>query len=254
MRNAVVYSILLSALLMPVQSQAADIDKHVKEQTKAINSLPGEKIEEADLSEKKVKEKSKVSLNPVSWLFKPVTQLQSQTIRLEQQIVKLNAPIAALQPSMIDLSTKMKSVHGTMGEVNGSMRGVQQQMGNVSGQMDGVRGQLKSMSSDISAMRSELVDLRAPLVNIKEPLVNVAKPLSDVDKRLTNLDKQIGDLKGLLALVLTSIFVAAALVAIGTPIAAIVVWQNRARLFPRAENLPGATGNFSRSESELVRR
>lgn len=50
---------------------------------------------------------------------------------------------------------------------------------------------------------------------------------------MSGLEDQLNDLRTLMSLVLTSIFICAGLIAIGTPVAAILIWRNRHKLLPK---------------------
>jgi chromosome segregation ATPase len=229
-------------------------DKYAEPQAKVVNKVPGPKVSPADLKEGTVKKKAAPNLNPLSWLLRPITRLQEQSIRLEQQIIKLTGPISALQPSMLSLEDKMggvqksmgsmqttiNGVQGTMHRVHDKMTGVQNQIGGMHNQMAAMQHEMQQIRSDIGGVRTDMsgikkpiTDLREPIMQLRGPLLAVQKPVSEVDLRLANLDRQLSDLKGLLSLILTAIFAAAALIAIGTPIAAILVWRNRQKLLPK---------------------
>ncbi|HEY9787741.1 MAG TPA: hypothetical protein V6D17_20300 [Candidatus Obscuribacterales bacterium] len=235
-------------------------DKMVGQQTKVINKVPGVNAQPDDLREKKSKGPG---LNPIAWLFRPITRLQEQTVRLEQQIMKLTGPIAALQPGMLRLENsmtgtnqqmtkvreqmvsvtdKMDDVNAKIGEVQVNIGGVENKMSAVQGSMGGVRSQMAAMQKDISAMRAELssmkkplTDLKKPIVDLRDPLMEIREPITTVGSRVSALDAQVRDLKALISLVLTSIFIAALLIAVGTPVAAILIWRNKNKLLPKAK-------------------
>lgn len=231
-------------------------DQFVEKQADVINKIPGAQVDPDDLKAAPIEKKgfSLGDLNPIKWIFSPVIKLQEQVIRLEQEVMKLTGPIAGLQPSMLKLNDKMEEVRGTMDEtrkamqsVQGSMGSVQQSMGgvrtdmksmrselgNVGNTMSGIRRDLQVMRHDINSLKRPIVGLRQPIVALQEPLDNLSDPLSTVGARMRNLDKQLGELKALISLVLTAIFVAAALVAVGTPLAAIIVWRNKNKWLPK---------------------
>jgi predicted nucleic acid-binding Zn-ribbon protein len=174
----------------------------------------------------------------------------------------------------------MKGVEGRLGETVGHMKGVENRIATVSGQMNSVQAsikgtytELKRMRPDISRVRSDIDRIREPIMALKEPLISMAvpihnldtqvsgvhddissirKPLTNMEQPITNLEKQLSRLSGdiaalrdLLSMVLTSIFVAAGLVAIGTPIAAILIWRHKNKFLPPPK--PGES-----SEDELT--
>lgn len=230
-------------------------DTQVEEQAHAVNKIPGTPVNPTDLKEEETKKKGGFTLNPITWLFKPVIKLQEQSVRLEQQIMKLTGPIASLQPSMLGLQKKMDGVQGTMGHMQGTLKstegtmvkvdkrmaGVQNQMGGVqkqltgmSSQVGGVRADMRSIQGEMSTINRDINQLREPITDLRDPLLAVQKPIAAVEGKLANLDNQLNDLKALITMVLTSIYIAAGAIAIGTPVAAILVWRHRAKLLPKA--------------------
>jgi hypothetical protein len=203
---------------------AQTADKYVNEQAKAINNIPGSHVDPKDLKQSEVGKKGGFP-NPVGWMLKPVTRLQEQSVKLEQEIMKLTGPIATLQPSMLRLDKSMTSVQKQMGDMQGTITGVNSQMGSM-------QGDIKAMREDLSQLKGPIAELKKPVMDLRDPVLALAKPVEGVEGRLVRLDGQLNDLKTLLALVLTAIFAAALIIAIGTPIAAIMVWRNRQKLVP----------------------
>lgn len=204
--------------LKDAQKKQAEIklqksDQFAEEQAQAINRIPGADIKADDLKETKVKKKG-LNLNPFSWLFRPITRLQEQSVRLEQQMMKLTGPIAALQPGMLRLEKRIVSVEGQTGKV---------------------QDQMALMQTDISAMRKELTEIKEPIMELKAPIEALHDPIKRIEKPITGVNKDLNELKALLSLVLTSIYIAAVVIAIGTPLAAILVWRNKHKIFKPAK-------------------
>lgn len=229
-------------------------NKQAEDQAKTINNIPGVYVKPDDL---KIPPKKHFSLNPVDWLFKPITRLQNQSVRLEQQIMKLTGPIAALQPSMLRLEKRMNSVQKQMGDMQGQIGNLekrtntfQNQMITVDQRMQSINKQMSAMQNDITAMRTSvdqikgpIIELKDPIMGLREPLLRITDPVSAADKRLITVDarlravaQELTDLKVLIGLVLSAIFLAAVIIAIGTPIAAIIVWRNRSRILPKPDH------------------
>ena len=195
-------------------AQLKKSDQYAEQQAQAINRIPGVNVKAEDLKETTVKKKAGVNLNPFSWLLRPITRLQEQSIRLEQQMMKLTGPIAALQPGMLRLEKRIVSVESQTGKVQDQMR---------------------LMQTDITAMRNELGQIKKPIMELREPIVALRDPLQKIEKPVTSVNKDINELKTLLSLVLTSIYVAAAVIAFGTPLAAILIWRNKHKLLKPAK-------------------
>jgi len=150
--------------------------------------------------------------HPIKRALQPVQNLEAMSIKLEQQIMKLEGPISGLQPPMVALQSKMTLVEGSMGEMKGQLSDVQHQM-------SGVR-------ADLAKMRQEIAELKSPILSIQKPLEGVSQPLEAVETQLN--------------LVLGAIVMAAIAIAVGTPIAAILIYRFRDKLFPAktAASLP----------------
>lgn len=203
-----------------VKVDVADIqlqksDQHAADTAKAINHIPGANVKAEDLKETTVKKKASPGFNPLGWLFRPITRLQEQSLRLEQQMMKLTGPIAALQPGMLRLEKRIVSVEG---------------------QTHRVQNQMALMQSDISAMRSELSQIKKPIMELRQPIEALREPLTKIEKPVTGVNQDLDELKTLLGLVLTSIYIAAAVIAFGTPIAAIVIWRNKHKILKPAKD------------------
>lgn len=202
-------------------------DQYADDTAKAVNRIPGANVKAEDLKETTVKKKAGVNLNPFSWLFRPITRLQEQSLRLEQQMMKLTGPIAALQPGMLRL---------------------EKQIVNVESRTEKVQNQMAEMQTDISAMRQELTQIKKPIMELKEPIVALRDPLKRIEKPITGVNEDLNELKALLSLVLTSIYIAAAVIAFGTPVAAILIWRNKSKLLK-----PAKDGEYDEDEAVSVR-
>ena len=177
--------------------------------------------------------------HPIKRIMRPVENLAKQSVMLGQQIMRLEGPIASLQPSMLQLEERMTGVKQEMGSMQtklGAMQtqvaGVRGDMHSISGQMGGVRGDLGGMRTQIVELQGPIKDLQAPIERLEGPIQQVAQPVSGVQRQLADVDKNLAELKTLLSTVLLSIYVAAAAVCFGTPLAGFLIYKNRHKLFP----------------------
>jgi septal ring factor EnvC (AmiA/AmiB activator) len=173
-----------------------------KETADVVNQVPGVKVDSKDLeppTQPPIK-----GFHPIKRLLRPVENLEGMSIKLEQQIMKLTGPISALQPPMISLQGKMNSVD--------------KQLGSMQEQLTSTQTEVKGVRSDIAGMRKDIQELKAPLTSLQKPIAGVSKPLEEVQQQLN--------------IVIMAIFVAAIATAIGTPVAAVVLWKYREKLFP----------------------
>ncbi len=178
-------------------------DKHdAKETAAVVNQVPGVKVKSKDLeppTQPAIK-----GFHPIKKLLRPVENLEGMTIKLEQQIMKLEGPIAALQPPMLGLQKKMTGVEG--------------QIGGMQGRLNSMQGEVTGVRSDLATMRKDIESLKEPIQGLRGPIGTVAKPLEAVERQLN--------------FILLAILVASIAVAVGTPIAAILVYRYRHKLFP----------------------
>ncbi len=213
---------------------AAHSDQLVKQQVEAINKVPNVQVKTEDMKQEPLEKGP--GLNPVAWIFRPLTKLQAQSVRLEQQIMKLTGPIAALQPGILGLEGRITEVRTEMGQVKERMVSVQGDMGKVQGQLSDMQSNIRDMRQQMHTLEGPMRDLKSPITKLQGPLLELQRPVSSIGTRLNNLEEQLSQLRTLIALVLSSIYVAAALIAVGTPLAAILVWRNRRKLLPEDRN------------------
>jgi septal ring factor EnvC (AmiA/AmiB activator) len=209
---------------VPVQDVSAKKDQMNKETAKAVNKVPGVNLKQADLQPPADDPPIK-GFHPIKKLLQPVVRLEKNSVQLQQQIMKLEGPIGALQPAMLGLHSKMDGVDKRMVSMQGNLSDMSTQVKGVSGKMDGVRQDITGMRIQIKGLEVPIRQLQKPLNDLKEPLSNVAQPLQEVQKELS-------DMRALLATVLGAIVLAAVCIAVGTPIAAVLIYKHRRTLFP----------------------
>ncbi|HEY9714754.1 MAG TPA: hypothetical protein V6C72_14900, partial [Chroococcales cyanobacterium] len=173
-----------------------------KKTADVVNQVPGVKVNTTDLTPPTAAPIK--GFHPIKKLLRPVENLEGMTIKLEQQIMKLEGPIAALQPPMIHLQKKMT--------------GVDEQLHSMQGQLNGMQTEVTGVRTDIAGMRKDIQALKKPIVALKGPIGTVAKPLEKLQAQLN--------------FIILAIIISAISIAIGTPVAAIVLYKYRHKLFP----------------------
>jgi prefoldin subunit 5 len=176
--------------------------KQATETANVVNQVPGVNVKKEDLEPPT--QPPIHGFHPIKKLLQPVENLEGMSIKLEQQIMKLEGPIAALQPPMQSLQKQMITVDS--------------QIGTMHGQLDSMQSQVQGVRSDLAGMKQEIKELKAPIVSLEKPIAGVATPLEDLNNKLNYI--------------LGAILIAALAIAVGTPLAAIVVYRNRRKLFP----------------------
>jgi chromosome segregation ATPase len=202
-----------------------------KDTANAVNRIPGVHLERKDL-QPPAQEAPIRGFHPIKKMLQPVVRLEKNSVELEQQIMKLEGPIAALQPAMLSLhkkmgtvEQKMENMQGRIGQVGGQIEGIGGRVDNVGSEMKVISGQMTGVRGDITEVRKDIGLLNGPIKDLHKPLAEVAQPLQTVDQKLEKL-------AALLTTVLFAILLAAGIIAVGTPIAAILIYKNRKRLFP----------------------
>jgi DNA-binding FrmR family transcriptional regulator len=199
----------------------------------AVSTIPGVQVDPSQMATPTQDPPIK-GFHPIKKLLQPVENLEKSSVALGQQVMRLEGPIASLQTPMVGLQTKMTSVEqrmaqmqGKLSSVQGSMTGVTKDMHDIGEQMHGVRG-------DLGGMRGQIVQLEAPIKGLREPITMVARPVEGVQTQLTAVEKELAELKTLLGTILFAIFLAAGAIALGTPVAAVLIYKHRRKLFPNS--------------------
>jgi peptidoglycan hydrolase CwlO-like protein len=205
------FAILISTVGATDQSSATS--EQMNQQTaNAVNRIPNVNVTAADLTPPE--DQVIKGFHPIERLLQPIKQLQAQSLKLEQQIMRLEGPIAGLQPPMLGLQKKMT--------------GVESQVGMMQNRLDSVEDQVIGVRSDIANMRKDIHGILGPMQALERPISNVATPLLGI--------------QGQLAWILVAIMVASVAIAFGTPVAAILIYINRHKLFPgKSTELPDVT-------------
>jgi hypothetical protein len=98
------------------------------------------------------------------------------------------------------------------------MTGVDQQIGSMQNRLGSMQGEVIGVRSDLAVMRKDIEGLKQPIVELRKPIGTVAAPLEGLQRQLN--------------FILMAIFVASGAIAFGTPIAAVLIYRSRHRLFP----------------------
>jgi hypothetical protein len=226
---------------VPIKPVSRDVQKRNAETAKAVNKIAGVKLQASDL-QPPADDLPITGFHPVKKAIAPVVRLEKNSVQLQQQIMKLEGPISALQPAMLGLHSKMDGVDKRMVGMQAVLGKMDSGVSGVSEQMNGVRADIAGVRSDLSGMRKRIDRLEVPIRQLQQPLQKLQEPLSSVAAPLNAVHKELLEMKALLASVLFAILVAAVAIAIGTPIATVLIYKNRRKLFPdmRDHDFPGA--------------
>jgi peptidoglycan hydrolase CwlO-like protein len=201
------------------------------ETAKAVNKVPGVNVQGKDLQPPPPETPIR-GFHPIKKMLQPVVRLEKNSVQLEQQIMKLEGPIAGLQPAMISLHKKMGAVEKKMGSVQGHIDDVGNRIEGVGTRVNDVSTRMKEISQQMTAVRGDISSVRKEIGVLEGPIKDLHKPLAEVARPLLNVEQKLEKLAALLTTVLFAILLAAGIIAIGTPIAAILIYRNRRKLFP----------------------
>ncbi|MDX2105963.1 MAG: hypothetical protein SFY67_06125 [Candidatus Melainabacteria bacterium] len=210
--------------------------EHAKNQQKkadkamieAVNQIDGVKVKADAFEDEDAKDKGFQlhDLNPVKYIFKPVTDMQKRVIHLEKQMMRLEGPIAGLQKPMLGLRTDMV-------DMSGEVKDMRQQL-------NGVSGNMSSVDQRLGHVEQQLNQIYKPITELKQPVVDLAQPLGGVGTQLSTLKKDLKELKDVVSLTTTLILVAIVgvglLICVGTPVAALFAYRHRFAIMEKLGN------------------
>lgn len=166
---------------------------------------------------------------------------------MKSQLGNVHNTISSLHGSLKDMRTELKQTRGNITNVNANINSIRTALSDIRLEIKKVRSdindvkapiaQLKkpitALQEPIAQLKGPVTELLGPISELKSPLLRIEKPMTAVDARLASLDVQLTDLRKLIGMILTSIFVAAAVIAIGTPIAAVIIFRNQRKILKK---------------------
>ncbi|MGD9680922.1 MAG: hypothetical protein AB7W16_07045 [Candidatus Obscuribacterales bacterium] len=239
-------SLLVSIQMSPcVWSMNAGVSRKVTEQRQAdldtieaVNQIDGVHVDKSKFDGNEGDQGFDVGdLNPIKWVFKPVTDMQKRVIHLEKQMMRLEGPIAGLQKPMNGLRSDMVDVRDRMATMKT--------------QLETVNGNMSSVDKRLSHVEAQLGKMYDPIVRLKEPVEDLSGPVVGVNKQLTTLKADLKELKQVVSLtstlILFAIVAVGLMVCVGTPVAALFAYRYRKVIMERL----GGKENARAIEKEL---
>jgi chromosome segregation ATPase len=177
-------------------------------------------------------------------------QLSGVSDRIEQTNVQMKDIAGKLQTTdkhMQRIDSNMDTISAQMSSIQSSLRGTYSVLKTMSPALTDVRSDIHKIQPPLQALQEPLKSVVKPmktlnehvsnidehLKEVRDPLTNIEKPMISLNNELTGLHSEISQLRMLLGIVLTAIFIAAIFIAVGTPIAAILVWRNKRLILPK---------------------
>ncbi|MBX9722266.1 MAG: hypothetical protein K2X81_12775 [Candidatus Obscuribacterales bacterium] len=177
--------------------------KQAADTAAVMNKVPGVSVTKEDLTPPTLPPIR--GFHPIKKALRPIEDMEAMVVKLQQQIMRLEGPISGLNPPMVSLQQKMSTT-------NDRINTMQNQLTSMEHQVTGVR-------SDLARMEKSISKLEGPITSLQKPISNVARPLEEVQKQLN--------------MILAAIMFATLAIAIGTPVAALLIYVNRRKLFPK---------------------
>lgn len=202
-----------------------------EETAQAANKVSGVDLQGKDL-QPPAPEEPIHGFHPIKKMLQPIVRLEKNSVQLEQQIMKLEGPIAGLQPAMLDLHKKMGTVGNKISSMQSHIDNVGDRIDGVGSRVNDVDTQMGKISGQMTAVRTDITNVSKQINKLEGPIRDLHKPLSEVAQPLSTVDQKLEKLAALLTTVLFAILMAAGIIAIGTPIAAVLIYRNRRKLFP----------------------
>jgi uncharacterized coiled-coil DUF342 family protein len=151
---------------------------------------------------------------------------------VEARMSSVESSIVGTYKTLGGMRTDISEVRKDIGMIKNPIMRIQQPLESIAEPVKNLDQQLTGVHTELVDVHTELGGVHSELGAVRKPLTNIERPISDLEREVRGLHKEIADLRYLLGLVLTAIFLSAVLTAIGTPIAAILIWRNRRNILP----------------------
>lgn len=163
-------------------------------------------------------------LNPLRWIFKPVTDMDQSLGELQGHVGRLEKPIS-------DLPKPMENLREGLAPMSGQLDGMNENIRATHSDLKSINSGMKSVDSRLGHMQQQLRKIYKPIVELKDPVIELRKPLKIVEEKLKVLAVDLKDLKDVVqtmtVTIFFTIFLVGVFIIVGSPIAAIVAWGNR---------------------------
>jgi predicted nucleic acid-binding Zn-ribbon protein len=165
------------------------------EVVEAANEVDGVNLSKEDMAPKKAmpieeakkqKKKGGFSLNPLNWLYEPISDMQETIVKLEQQIVRLEGPIAGLQKPMLGLRRDLKGIDREIEEVRA-------EMSSIGGTLGTTVTEITATKDAMNATKRVMGDTRDELAKTKSEVVSTKNEIRETKHAVTSTKREISD-------------------------------------------------------------
>jgi len=154
-----------------------------------------------------------------------IDKINGNVVSTGKSINGINSALTGVNSNLGSVRSDLQTMRGSMDGVRSDLENMRLAMTGVRSDLSGVRSDLAKVTNDLVAMRREVNELQGPISDLRTPISGVARPLEGVQVKLDRLTN-------LMATILAAIFVTSAIVAIGTPVAAVLLFKYRHFLLP----------------------
>ncbi len=207
----------LAVSTLPAYCQTAQTPAETAAQTKATdaevveaaNEVDGVHLTKKDMAPKKAmpieeakkqKKKSGFSLNPLNWLYEPISDMQETIVKLEQQIVRLEGPIAGLQKPMLGLRRDLRGIDKEIEEVRSEMSSIGGTLGTTVTEITATKDAMNATKKVMGETRDELAKTKSEVVSTKNEIRETKHAVTSTKREISDTtDAVIATKKELLA-------------------------------------------------------
>lgn len=213
---------------MSKSNQSAPATKAMKDtvhkeiKAEAVGEVDGVPLDKKDMKPEK-KGFSVGDLNPLKWIFKPITDVQKEVKTLGKKMTQIETPITDLQEPTVGLHQDLVNVQGQVSEVRTGIHGIHNKMGGV--------------DKRLGRMEHKLTQIYQPIAELNDPVRGISEPVKRLHGNMVSITTDLNGMKGVVGSMSTAIIVAVViiglLVVVGTPVACLVAWKHRTWLLKK---------------------
>ena len=196
------------------QAMKEAVHKEIK--AEAVGEVDGVPLDKKDMKPEK-KGFSIGDLNPLKWIFKPITDVRKEVKTLGKQMTQIETPITDLQEPTVGLHQDLVNVQGQVSQVRTGIHGIHNKMG-------GVDKRLGRMEHKLTQIYQPIAELNDPVRGISEPVKRLHGNMVSITKDLNGTKSVIGSMS---SAIIAAVVIIGLLVVVGTPVACLVAWKHR---------------------------
>jgi archaellum component FlaC len=167
--------------------------------------------------------------DPMVEVSKQVGEVRGQLRGVDRRMDKIETNISAVTQQLIPITAAIKMIYTKLPAIREQLNIVETHLEKIETPIALLPKPLIGIEQPIKNLESEVRALHSEMSGISEPLGEIQDPVGKMSQELNILHNDIAKLTHLLNLILTAIFAAALIIAVGTPLAAFALWRNKRR-------------------------